>query len=98
MQVYLDIDIVRLIKINRLRWRGHVQRIDENRNRMDENRIPKRLLKTILKVKKRWKTESLMDAAASNYENKELGGLSCREPIEEENCLKPTHNSGGKVS
>ena len=39
MQLYREPDIVRTTKINRLRWLGHVQR-------MDENRVPKKLLKT----------------------------------------------------
>lgn len=39
MQLYSEADIVRTTKINRLRWLGHVQR-------MDGNRIPKKLLNT----------------------------------------------------
>ena len=38
-QLYGEPDIVRTTKINRLRWLGHVQR-------MDEHRIPKKILKT----------------------------------------------------
>ena len=39
MQLYREPNIVRTTKINRLRWLGHVQR-------MGDNRIPKKLLKT----------------------------------------------------
>ena len=39
MQLYGEADIVRTTKINRLRWLGHVQR-------MEENRVPKKVLKT----------------------------------------------------
>ena len=61
MELYREPDIGRFIKINRLRWLGHVQR-------MDENRIPKKLLKTKPEGKRsagmpkvRW-----MDAASAN--------------------------------
>ena len=61
MQLYREPDIVRFTKINRLRWLGHVQR-------MDENRVPKKLLKTKPEGKRsagrpkaRW-----MDAATAN--------------------------------
>ena len=39
MELYREPDIGRFIKINRLRWLGHMQR-------MGENRVPKKLLKT----------------------------------------------------
>lgn len=39
MQLYGEPSIVRTTKINRLRWLGHVQR-------MDDNRVPKKVLKT----------------------------------------------------
>jgi hypothetical protein len=39
MQLFSEPDIVRTTKVNRLRWLGHVQR-------MDDNRIPKKILKT----------------------------------------------------
>src|SRR5262249_27526650 len=39
MQLYREPDIVKKTKINRLRWLGHVQH-------MDDNRVPKKLLKT----------------------------------------------------
>lgn len=38
-QLYGEPDIVRIIKLNRLRWLGHVER-------MEGNRIPKKILKT----------------------------------------------------
>ena len=61
MELYREPDISRFIKINRLRWLGHVQR-------MDENRVPKKLLVTKPEGKRsagrpkaRW-----MDAALAN--------------------------------
>jgi len=39
MQLYREPDIVRMTKVNRLRWLGHVQR-------MEDGRIPKKLIKT----------------------------------------------------
>ncbi len=70
MQLYREPDIVRTTKVNRLRWLGHVQR-------MDDNRVPKKLLKTKPEGKKsagrpksRW-----CDAAFANLRT--VGGVSC---------------------
>ena len=64
MGLFGEPDICRFIKVNRLRWLGHVQR-------MDENRIPKKLLWTKPEGKRnagrpkaRW-----MDSAIANLKS-----------------------------
>jgi len=53
-ELYNEPNIVNVIKSNRQRWAGHVVR-------MDENKLPKKILWTTLDVNKNVTTEIKMD-------------------------------------